>query len=34
VQHDFAGQISGTNFKGTVRNGARTVPFEATRTGD
>jgi SAM-dependent methyltransferase len=34
VQHDFAGQVSGTSFKGTVRNGTRTVPFEATRTSD
>ena len=34
VQHDFDGRVSGTSLKGTMRTGARSAPFEATRTGD
>lgn len=34
VQHDFDGTVSGTSFKGAMRTGTRSVPFEATRIGD
>jgi SAM-dependent methyltransferase len=34
VLHDFDGVVNGTSYKGSMRTGTRSVPFEATRTGD